>query len=132
VARQLTDQDLEDIIVQGDSEKLVSWAETLGTGLAQGGLTTSQIRNIFGTARQIEMQGYTAPAQRRQLLLLKPRLAYARGKETDRRKKSALQTLEDVLSPAIDLVGPDEDRFRNFYDFFEAILAYHRAEGGRE
>ncbi|MDW8146393.1 MAG: type III-A CRISPR-associated protein Csm2 [Roseiflexaceae bacterium] len=28
-------------------------------------------------------------------------------------------------------MGADTRRFRNFVDFFEAILAYHRRYGGR-
>jgi CRISPR-associated protein Csm2 len=39
--------------------------------------------------------------------------------------------LTGILSEAIALVGSDVRRFRNFMDFFEAILAYHRRYGGR-
>ena len=123
--------DLRSIVVEGDSKKLVGWAETIGKGLASGGLTTSQIRNVFGIIRQIEMQGYGDLTQQRKLLLLKPKLAYARGRESNWEKRQVLQDLEDVLSPAIDLVE-NEQHFRNFFDFFEAILAYHRAAGGKE
>ena len=128
MAKKPSDADLKSIVVEGDSKRLVEWAETVGKGLATSGLTTSQICNVFGTVRQIEMQGYSDPAQQRKLLLLKPKLAYIRGKESNRRKQQALRDLENVLSPAIGLVE-DEQHFRNFFDFFEAILAYHRAEG---
>jgi CRISPR/Cas system CSM-associated protein Csm2 small subunit len=39
--------------------------------------------------------------------------------------------LKDVLTWAIDEVGADETKFARFVDFFEAILAYHQAAGGR-
>jgi len=29
------------------------------------------------------------------------------------------------------MVGKEYTRFRNFVDFFEAILAYHKAAGGQ-
>jgi len=128
MAQKPSQADLRDIVVEGDARKTVEWAETVGKGLAGSGLTTSQIRNVFGAVRQIEMQGYGDPAQQRKLLLLKPKLAYIRGKESNHKKQGALRDLEAVLSPAIDLVDSDE-HFRNFYDFLEAILAYHRAEG---
>ena len=125
--------DYEAIIVRGDARVLVDTAERLGKDLANARLTTSQIRGVFGTVRQIEMnwsasatEGRQRQAQR-QLILLKPKLAY----QARRQSGGAVQQLADALNPAIDLVGEDRERFRNFVDFFEAILAYHKAAGGR-
>ena len=123
-------EDLQAIIQQGDAKLTVLWAERIGKALARQ-MTTSQIRNIFGTARQIEM-GWTsepeaAKAAVRQLVLLKPRLAY----QASRERGKGIEILRDILTPAIDLVGDSQERFRHFVDFFEAILAYHTAEGGR-
>lgn len=107
-------------------------AEAIGTGLARQ-LTTAQIRNVFGTVRQIEMSwGPQASAAERkqavrQLLLLKPKLAY----QAKRQRGKGVEDLSNVLIPAIDLVGEDRERFQNFVDFFEAILAYHTAAGGQ-
>ena len=39
--------------------------------------------------------------------------------------------LFSFATPAMRLVGKDHARFRNFVDFFEAILAYHKAAGGQ-
>lgn len=120
------------IVVEGDAQLLTEKAETLGTSLARQ-LTTSQIRNVFGTVRQIEMNwGPRATEQQRrnaarQLILLKPKLAYQAKRERGR----GVQELADVLIPAIDQVGDDRQRFQNFVDFFEAILAYHTAAGGK-
>jgi len=125
--------DLQAIIKENRPDLLVKWAEGIGTGLARQ-LTTSQIRNIFGTVRQIEMHwGPKATAQQRkhaarQLILLKPKLAY----QARRERGSGVQQLAKVLIPAIDLVGEDRERFQNFVDFFEAILAYHTAAGGQQ
>ena len=132
---------LEQIIVQGNNEALVQAAERVGDALArQFRLTTSQIRGIFGTVRQIEMdwpfnadparldpqQQATVQRARRELLLLKPRIAY----QARRERGQGVSELSQVLTPAIDLIGSDRQRFQNFVDFFEAILAYHRANGG--
>ena len=114
---------------------LVKEAEALGKQLTrrESRLTTSQIRALFGEVRQIEAQlsaGDVGGQQRalRKLLLLKPKMAY-RAK----REGKGVAELANVLDPAIDLVvgGVDpRENFRRFVDFFEAVLAYHKAAGG--
>ena len=61
------------------------------------------------------------------LLMLKPKLAYAA-----KRHGGGVDTLKEVLTQAIDRVGNDQKKFNRFVDFFEAILAYHKAYGGRD
>jgi CRISPR-associated protein Csm2 len=60
----------------------------------------------------------------RELLLLKPRLAYQAKREPP------VEGLERVLAPMIDTIDGDRDRFQRFVDFFEAVLAYHTSYGG--
>lgn len=132
---------LRHIIEDGDNEALVAAAEQVGAALArQFRLATSQVRSIFGTVRQIEMdwpyhddpnhrsaeQYESVRRAKRELLLLKPRIAY----QAKRERGQGVRELELILSPAIDLIQDDRQRFQNFVDFFEAILAYHRAHGG--
>ena len=127
--------DLHAIIVNGNAENMVREADALGHKLA-GSLTTAQIRNIFGTVRRIEMNWPEKASEgqarkgHRDLLLLKPKLAYQAKREGDR-KGRGVEMLRQVLDPAIDLVGGQRDQFQNFVDFFEAILAYHKAYGGK-
>jgi len=129
---KVSSEDLRRIIVLGDSRTLVDRAKEIGDALVRQ-LTTSQIRNIFGTVRQIQMmwvpQATSQQQQQatRQLLLLKPKLAYQARRERGR----GVEVLKSVLSPAIDYIGDDRERFQNFVDFFEAILAYHTAAGGQ-
>ncbi len=129
---ELSPEDYQKIIVGGDAKALTNQAEVIGTRLARQ-LTTSQIRNVFGTVRQIEMSWTPQVTEKerkyavRQLILLKPKLAY----QARRGRGRGVQELADVLIPAIDLVGDNRERFQNFVDFFEAILAYHTAAGGQ-
>lgn len=129
------------IIQEDNPELLEATARELGQELATKGLTNSQIRNIFGTARQIEArrrsvylsahgQSEEIGATRRELILLKPKLAY----QAARHNKPGLSILSDWLSTAIDAAvaqtsnSDQEDvRFRRFMEFFEAVLAYHYA-----
>jgi CRISPR-associated protein Csm2 len=121
----------EDENSQDAVKALDDWAKRVGAVLKSSQLTTSQIRGLFGTVRQIEMSWQRgaseveARAAGRQLLLLKPKLAY------QGQRVSSVVKLADLLSAAIDFVGTDRDRFGNFVDFFEAILAYHTAAGGQ-
>lgn len=118
------------------AETLVKWADTLGKQLENAKLTTSQIRALFGEVRQIEAQwgmgeGHRPRALRR-LILLKPKMRYRARRE----RGPAVRELVDVLEPALDLVLQERDAakqgesFKNFVEFFEAILAYHKAYGG--
>ena len=110
------------VITEG-GETLVKEAEQLGKQLARN-LTTSQIRNIYGAVKKMQMKG---KLDTHKLLMLKPKLAYAA-----KRHGGGVDTLKVVLTQAIDHVGDDQRNFNRFVDFFEAILAYHKDAGGRD
>ena len=112
--------------------ELVSFARQTAQQLVRNNLTRTQIRNIFTEVRKVESMWEANPNDAmRRLNMLKPKLDY----QTARSKQ--VRVLRDVLTEAINEVekAPTEeerdDRFRRFMDLFEAILAYHRAEGGR-
>jgi CRISPR-associated protein Csm2 len=143
-AQELAPRDRLRLIIAEDTSEairaLTETAEKIGEALAND-VTTSQIRNIFGTVRMIEQEVKTLEDDKplpirvqRDLQMLRPKLAYQYGRvqgRDDDRKKAAMGALTSILSEAIALVGSDVRRFRNFMDFFEAILAYHRRYGGR-
>ncbi len=111
-------------IISGNTELLIKMANQLGEDLKN--LPTHQIRRFFSAVRQIKRDWRRDSPEaekkaRRQLLLLKPMLAY------QKRRVEEIGKLEEVLSYAIDQVGEDKIRFDNFVDFFEAIVAYHTA-----
>ena len=145
LARELAPPEKLKLIITGETpeaiQTLIEVAEKIGQYLVEKSVTTSQIRNIFGTARMIEQEVKTLEDDKplpirvqRNLQMLRPKLAYQYGRvqgRDDDRKKAAMGALTSILSQAIALVGSDVRRFRNFMDFFEAILAYHRRYGGR-
>ncbi len=136
--------DLKVIITDpGGAEKLVHWADRLGKSLKDMGLTTNQIRALFGEVRQIQAD-WSINRQRafRRLVLLRPKMAYRARKE----RGKAVEELVAVLDPALDYVikaqprpkdqspgsgNNQDDNFQRFAEFFEAILAYHKAYGGQ-
>lgn len=112
--------DMTDLIKNGGAP-LVNAAEKLGQTLKNKGLKTAQIRKVYGAVKKIQM---SEKFQRNDLIMLKPKLAYAAARD------DAVSDLKDALTEAIDEVGDDEKRFKHFVDFFEATLAYHKAAGG--
>ncbi len=122
------------IVMTADASgaELVTFAQQTADALVMQNLTRSQIRSIFTEVRQIEAQ-WGKPDAVRRLSMLKPKLAYQAA------RANSVSLLRDVLGDAIDqvLASPANDkaeldkRFARFVDLFEAILAYHRAKGGK-
>lgn len=124
---------VKEIITQDESGAgLVEFAHNTAVQLVRENLTRSQLRNIFTEVRKIEAMWATKNEEaRRRLNILKPKLHYSAARSTP------VTRLRDVLGEAIDHVNmaPNEiernRRFHRFMQLFEAILAYHRAEGGK-
>ncbi|MYC75265.1 type III-A CRISPR-associated protein Csm2 [Candidatus Poribacteria bacterium] len=114
---------LPDRVIEEGGEPLVEAAEDLGKRLERRQLKTAQIRKVYGAVKKIQMSD---EFHRNDLIMLKPKLAYAAARNDE------VTDLKDALTQAIDRVGDDAQRFKNFVDFFEATLAYHRAAGGRD
>lgn len=115
---------IKSFIQRDDSAKdMVNFANDLAKEI--GDISTSQIRNAYGTVKKLEMQTLTEKSYR-ELLLLKPKLAYARGR-IEKKKIDTFKKLEDALCSAIDAVDiKHPETFKRFCQFFEAILAYHK------
>ncbi len=139
LAKQLVPSDQLRLIITGDTteaiETLTKKAEEIGKAITA--MSTSQIRNIFGTVRTIEQEVKMLDADKplpisvqRSLQMLRPKLAYQYGRAQKEKGAKAMGVLTHILSEAISLVGSNVKYFRNFMDFFEAILAYHRRFGG--
>ena len=136
------------VIAKDDPKELVELTDRYGKQLADARLATSQIRSIFGSVRQMESRWYDDKQRNqgiRDLLMLKPKLAYqeVRHKPQRREDPNAVGMLRAMLEPAIDAViepgtdhtaedGDNQKRFRRFMEYFEALLAYHKAYGGAD
>lgn len=123
---------IERIITQGDPETLVKWAEDIGKAIARQ-VTSSQLRNVFGTARQIQLRWPSdSDAAYRDAVLLRPKLGYFAKRERGR----GMEDLRRILTPALEEMSRSTDpkerqnRFNRFVEFLEAIVAYHKAYGG--
>ena len=98
-------------------------------------LTTSQLRKFFGAVKSLELKVRTNgfDVNESEFIMLKPKLAYAVGRARNANRAIndiRISDLEEVLSCAIDIVMTKcttrEVAFKNFINFFEAIVAYHK------
>jgi CRISPR-associated protein Csm2 len=103
----------------------VDFAEEAGKYLAENRLTTSQIRNVFGELKRIQMKGFDS--EKTAFLLLKPKMAYA----AKRNQNDGINTFKELFNLGHEAVV-DNITFINFISLIEAVLAYHKAFGGRE
>lgn len=115
-------------------EELDRQSEEWGKKLADrwNGVTTNQIRNLYAAVQHIRVRANQSPVDQedinRRLILLKPKLAYASGRQP------VLKPLRNFLVQAIDSVvkNPDSKKAReNFFILMESIVAYHKFHGGR-
>lgn len=124
----ITDDDLQKIVRDGDPNLMVTKAEELGKKLV-GEATTTQIRRLFATFRQIEMSWPHAlekPEERaqrddayRELILFGPRLEY------QTQKHQGLRELANALKGGIRHVDKNNRKtLQHLGEFFEAIVAY--------
>lgn len=107
-------------ITRGADKDLVDFAEKMGTFMGKNGLTTSQIRNFYGEIKRI--QSGTFEKNQAAFYLLRPKLAYARGRFPD---QAGLELFKNIVDAACPLVK-DNATFNNFCNLIEAVLAYHR------
>jgi CRISPR-associated protein Csm2 len=105
--------------------KGIEFSKEFGEYLANNKLTTSQIRNIYGELKRIQMKGFEN--EKTSFLLLLPKMAYA----AQRNKNDGLSALKSVFEKLHAQVSNKKD-YNNMMDLMESILAYHKAFGGRD
>lgn len=120
------------------TEGLAEWCESFAKHLApkdrtdSQALTTSQLRKFFAEVRLIE-NNLEKKNCTSDILMLKPYLAYAVGRE---KKATRLRDFQKEISTAIDGIRKDANHmvadYRNFISIYEAIVAYHKFYGGKE
>lgn len=113
-------------ITKEATEELVKYAEEAGRFMARNGLTNSKIRSIYGEIKRIQMGVFEK--EKSSFYLLRPKVAYALGRDD---KNEGLKLFKMIFDQcAVDV--SDQKSYKNFCGFIEAILAYHKAYGGKD
>lgn len=108
-------------ITNGADAQLPAFAENMGKTMAKKGLTSSKIRSIYGELKRIQMGGFEK--EKVSFYLLKPKVAYALGREKD---NMGLRLFKIAFDRCVQDVS-NQKTFQNFCNLLEAILAYHKA-----
>lgn len=113
-------------ITQEADKALVEYAEKSGKFMAKNGLTNSKIRSIYGEIKRIQMGIFEK--EKSSFYLLKPKVAYALGRDDKNEGLKLFKKIFDLCSANVS----DQKSYQNFCGFIEAILAYHKAYGGKD
>lgn len=112
---------LKSWIETGADAALPEYAEHIGKSMADERLTSSKFRSVYGEIKRIQMGNFEK--EKAAFYLLRPKMAYAVGRD---KENAGLQLLKKVFDVAADCVK-DGRTFINFANFMEAVLAYHKA-----
>ncbi|MDL2221432.1 type III-A CRISPR-associated protein Csm2 [Parabacteroides sp. OttesenSCG-928-N08] len=113
-------------ISEGADNALVTFAEKMGKYMAKNGLTNSKIRSIYGEIKRIQMGDFDR--EKASFVLLRPKVAYALGRDPQNKGLKLFKIVFDTCSQSV----IDRTSFLNFCNLLEAILAYHKANGGKD
>ncbi len=115
-----------DWVTDKADKELIEFAETAGKYMAKNKLTNSKIRSIYGEIKRIQMG--TFEVEKSAFFLLKPKMAYALGRDAN---NEGLRLFKIIFDECFGYVK-DEKTYKNFCNVIEAILAYHKANGGKD
>ena len=114
-----------------EPEQLNRDGEKWGKELKDAGIKTNQIRNLYSAVQHIRVRAGQPKVDQdyinRHLIFLKPKLAYASGRQTK------LKPLRNFLVQTIDRVVKSKEPAKareNFFILMESIVAYHKFYGG--
>lgn len=126
-----------DWILKGADVSMNSFAEKAGKYMAPKGdrdknmLSKSQIRNVYGEIKRIQFKGIEKVDGKSSFILLKAKVAYAEG----RNKTKGLSLFKKIFDLGWKEVAEGEvtkEKYLNFCNLLEAVLAYHKAYGGKD
>lgn len=104
---------------------MIVFTEKAGQMMKSNNLSTSQIRNVYGEIKRIQVAGYEK--EKTSFYLLKPKMAYALGRDD---KNLGLKLFKKIFDKCFDYVK-DEKTYKNFCNLIEALIAYHKSFGGK-
>lgn len=116
-------------ITSGVDEDCMKLCEDLAKDMVTAKISSSFLRNIFGELRRIEAGGFEK--LKTAFVLLRPKLAYTCGRAIERNQnaKEELNALQEFYKLSAQSVA-NASGFQNLVSIMEAIIAFHKANGG--
>lgn len=132
----------KDWIINGIELDTDLYANEFGKYIANNGLSTSSIRNVFSEVKRLEMKiDDDFEDIKNDFILLSPKFQYA-VKRAKNPKSFKYKRFNDMMPKYRDTIleahravieGGDigaMERYKRFANFFEAVLAYHKVYNG--
>ena len=113
-------------IKNGATPEMVTFADEAAKYMGEGGLTASKIRAVYGEIKRIQMKKFEE--ERTAFYLLKPKVAYAVGREkatAGEKNCKGIKLFQLIFNECFKYVENDAT-YKNFCNFMEAIVAYHK------
>ncbi|NJE13345.1 type III-A CRISPR-associated protein Csm2 [Thermococcus sp. LS2] len=112
-----------------DHDQIFRNAIILAAYLKVKGLNTSQLRKFLELANRANLKFRNKLDIKADILKMQCILAYS-TRNDGKDLHGPINSLVAVLSPLLQTIG--EKNFEKFYEFLQAVVAYHRFFGGRE
>ena len=109
------------VLQKSDIGRFIQYSENFGILCQKKRVTTTQIRRIFQEVKRLPNEFEKSKVD---LNLLRPKLAYQKG------RFSELTDIQKLFDHLIKNIHTDLE-LANFKEFFEAIICYHKAHGGK-
>jgi CRISPR-associated protein Csm2 len=120
-------------------DETIVWAKDFGSFLAKdegrqkGKLSTTQLRKFFGQLKrvqaEVQVEGSYEQQHKVKMLMLAPQLAYAVGRDKKSSKQTKINYFQEEVTTMLKSVT-EVEYFNNFVNIIEAVVAYHKFEGG--
>lgn len=123
-------------ISNGFTEETIHFAEEFGKYCQNKKLSSTQLRNIFGELKNIQLRllNNEFDKERGRILLMRAKMAYAVARDSNSRNNNSRNKIMGDFQKIFELAHKeikDIQTFNRFVDFFTAIIAYHKAAGGK-
>lgn len=89
-------------------------------GKYKDGISSSQLRNVFSRVKNIK--------EPKELYALRPKLAYIYGRPNSKKGMKRLINYMDEQIKNVD----SKEKLKQFQNFFESVIAYHKYLGGKD
>ncbi|KAB2908132.1 MAG: type III-A CRISPR-associated protein Csm2 [Ignavibacteriales bacterium] len=116
-------------------EDIDSIGKTMGKSLVDREVKTNQLRNFYSSIisirTKLRKEKSVTPAIERELVLLKPKLAYATGR--NKKVMELYNLMQDGIGATVsENVSDKKAALANLISITEAIVAYHKFHGGKD
>lgn len=134
IAEELEKSRKKGAFPEWDPKRRLANAIVVAAYLRAQNLRTNQVRKVLEMTRTIDLKLKKGEADvRDDIVKTRYLLAYTVGRATGSSRYS-LEAFHRILDPmlAVLMEDFDESKFNEFYDFLQAVVAYHRFFGGGE